>query len=204
MTPNERTSRVLTGVLAVLIIFALGHPFHAASQGGDLVSQGRQALDAGRVDEAIGLFERAVAADAKNPAALAWLGNARVRKAPSVPLLERAGWVNRGFDTLDEAVERFPDAWIVYLVRGMTAVNLPVMFNKTKIAVADLGTVVTMKDRAPQAVPDAVMGSVFLNLGLAEKTSGDRARARATWERGRQLYPTGPEAAAIDRELKGL
>jgi hypothetical protein len=86
----------------------------------------------------------------------------------------------------------------------MTAVNLPVMFNKTKVAVADLGAVVTMKDRAPQAVPDAVMGSVFLNLGLAEKNGGDRARARAAWERGRQLYPTAPEAAAIDRELKGL
>ena len=204
MTGNERALRGLTGVLAVLIILALGHPFHVASQGGDLVTQGRQALDAGRVDDAIALFERAVAADAKNPAALAWLGSARVRKAPGVPLMERAGWVNRGFDTLDEAVERFPDAWIVYLVRGLTAVNLPPMFNKTKVAVADLSAVVAMKDRAPQAVPDAVMGAVFLNLGLAEKSTGDRARARAAWERGRQLYPKAPEAAAIDRELKGL
>ena len=80
MTTNERTLRTLTGVLAVFIIFALGRSFHAASQGSDLVTQGRQALDAGRVDEAIGLFERAVAADAKNPSALAWLGSARVRK----------------------------------------------------------------------------------------------------------------------------
>jgi tetratricopeptide (TPR) repeat protein len=171
MTVNERVLRRVTGLLAVLIIVALGRPFHAASQGGDPVTQGRQALDAGRVDEAIALFERAVAADAKDPAAL---------------------------------VERFPDAWIVYVVRGLTAVNLPAMFNKTRIAVADLGTVVAMKDRAPQAVPDAVMGAVFLNLGLAEKNGGDRARARAVWERARRLYPTALEAAAIDRELKGL
>ena len=91
MTTNEGTLRTLTGVLAVLIIATLGHPFHAASQGSDLVTQGRQALDAGRVDEAIALFERAVAADAKSPSALAWLGSARVRKAPSVPMMERAG-----------------------------------------------------------------------------------------------------------------
>ena len=45
MTTNERTLRTLTGVLAVLIILALGHPFRAASQGSDLVAQGRQALE---------------------------------------------------------------------------------------------------------------------------------------------------------------
>ena len=87
MTTNEGTLRTLTGVLAVLIIATLGHPFHAASQGSDLVTQGRQALDAGRVDEAIALFARAVAADAKSPSALAWLGSARVRKAPSDPTM---------------------------------------------------------------------------------------------------------------------
>jgi tetratricopeptide (TPR) repeat protein len=156
------------------------------------------------VDEAIALFERAVAVDAKSPSALAWLGSARVRKAPSVPMMERAGWVSRGFDTLDEAVERFPEAWIVYLVRGLTAVNLPLMFNKTRVAVDDLGRVVTMKDRAPQVVPDAVMGLVFLNLGLAEKNRGDKDQARTVWEKGRRLYPTSPEAAAIERALKAL
>ena len=204
MTRHERTLRALTGVLAVLITLVLGRPFHAASQSADLVSQGRAALEADRVDEAIALFERAVAADARNPAALTWLGNARVRKAPTVPVMERAGWVNRGFDTLDEAVERFPEAWIVYMVRGLTAVNLPAMFNKTKVAVDDLTRVAAMKDRAPGAVPDAVMGAVFLNLGRAERNGGDRDRARATWERGRRLYPAAPEAAAIERELKAL
>jgi tetratricopeptide (TPR) repeat protein len=204
MTRNERALRAITGVLAVLIILVLGHPFHAEPQGGDPVAQGRQALEAGRVDEAIALLERAVAADPKNPAALAWLGNARVRKASGAPLMERAGWVNRGFDTLDEAVERFPDAWIVYLVRGLTAVNLPPMFNKTKIAIDDLGRVVAMKDRAPQAVPDAVMGPAFLNLGLAYKHGGDREQARVVWEKGRRLYPAAPEASAIERELKAL
>jgi hypothetical protein len=78
------------------------------------------------------------------------------------------------------------------------------MFNKTTVAIDDLGRVVTMKDRAPQAVPDVVMGLVFLNLGLAEKNSGDKDQARAVWEKGWRLYPTSPEASAIERALKAL
>jgi len=61
-----------------------------------------------------------------------------------------------------------------------------------------------MKDRTPQAVPDAVMAPAYLNLGLAYKQSGDRQQARAVWEKGRRLYPSAPEASAIERELKGL
>ena len=190
MTTNERTLRTLTGVLAVLIIAALGHPFHAASQDSDLVAQGRQALDAGRVDEAIALFERAVAADAKSPAR--WPGSAApgCARRRSVPMMERAGWVSRGFDTLDEAVERFPEAWIVYLVRGLTAVNLPADVQQDQGRGRRPRPVVAMKDRAPQVVPDAVMGAVFLNLGLAEKnTRGHGPRRAPCGRRAGALYP---------------
>ncbi len=78
------------------------------------------------------------------------------------------------------------------------------MFNKTELAVKDLGTVVAMKERRPDTVPDGVMPLVYLNLGLAQKKAGRPADARIAWEKGRRLYPAAPEAAAIDRELKGL
>ena len=174
------------------------------AQAVDLVTQGRQALDADRIDDAIALLEKAVSAEPKNPAALAWLGSAQVRKAGKVPQMEAAGWVKRGFDVLDEAVERFPDTSVVYVMRGITAVRVPELFRKTELAVKDLSTVVTMKERAPQSVPDAVMPNVYLNLGLAHKKAGRPAEARATWEKGKHLYPTAPEAAAFDRELKAL
>jgi hypothetical protein len=178
MTTTERRARTLGGFLAVLIALTVAVPHHAQPQAADLVTQGRRALDADRIDEAIGLFGRAAAADAGNAATLAALGSARVRKARAAPLMERAGWVSKGLDSLDEAVERFPDAWIVYLVRGSTSVNLPPMFNKAGQAATDLGAVAAMKDRQPGAV--------------------------AAWEKGRRLYPGAPEAAAIDRELRGL
>src|SRR2546430_17505670 len=109
---------------------------------------------------AIALFDRAVAADPKSAAALAWRGSAQVRKAGRVPGMEAAGWVKRGFDALDEAVERFPDAFVVYVVRGTTAGRVPEMFRKTDVAVKDLSTVVAMKERQPQAAPEGGDGAV--------------------------------------------
>jgi tetratricopeptide (TPR) repeat protein len=190
--------------IAVLCVLAVLRPDHVEAQTADLVVQGRQALDADRPDDAIALFEKAVAADPKSPAALAWLGSAQVRKAARVGDLEAAGWVKRGFDTLDEAVERFPGAFIVYLVRGLTATNVPDLFHKAPVAVQDLGKLVTMRDGSAQAVPETVMPTVYLNLGLAHKRNRQPAEARAAWEKGRRLYPSAPEAQAIERELRSL
>ena len=196
--------RHLGAVLAVASLVGIWQPDSLEAQAVDLVSQGRQALEADRVDEAIALLEKAVSAEPKNPAALAWLGSAQVRKAGKVQGMEAAGWVKRGFDAMDEAVERFPDAFVVYVVRGSTAGRVPPMFSKTELAVKDLSTVVAMKERKAEAVPDTVMPLVYLNLGLAQKKAGRPVEARAAWEKGKRLYPGAPETAAIEHELKGL
>jgi tetratricopeptide (TPR) repeat protein len=187
---------------AVLCVLAVVRPDHVEPQTLDLVAQGRQALEANRPDDAIALFEQAVAADTENPAALAWLGSAQVRKAARLGGTQAAGWVKRGFDTLDEAVERFPDAFVVYVVRGGTAARVPDFFRKGDVAVKDLSRVIAMKDARPETVPDAVMPTVYLNLGLAYKKAGQPATARTTWEKATRLYPMAPEAAAIERELR--
>jgi len=165
---------------------------------------GRRALDAGRFDDALAVLERAVAADASDPAALAWLGSAQVRKAGTASLMDRAGWVRKGFNTLDEAVERFPKAFVVYLVRGITATNVPDFFRKGEVAVQDLRAVLDMRDRDPATVPDAAMPVVYLSLGRAYKKAGKTAEARAVWERGRRAHPGAPETPAIDAELRRL
>ena len=189
---------------AVLCVLAMVRPDHVEPQTFDLVAQGRQALEADRPDDAIALFEKAIAAEPNNPAALAGLGSAQVRKAARVGRMEAAGWVKRGFATLDEAVERFPDAFVVYVVRGGTAARVPDLFRKSEVAVKDLTRVIAMRDAHPQTVPDAVMPTVYLNLGLAYKKAGQPATARATWEKAKSLYPTAPETAAIERELRSL
>src|SRR2546425_1149344 len=82
--------------------------------------------------------------------------------------------------------------------------RVPDLFRKADVAVKDLRTVVAMKDAQPQAVPDGVMPAVYLNLGLAFKKTGQPGAARAAWEKAKALYPAAPEAAAMDKELRGL
>ncbi len=189
---------------AIAVAITVGFPKYSEAQTPDLVAQGRQALAAEKFDEALATLEQAVAADSKNPAALAWLGNAQVRKTASVPLFERPNWVKKGMDTLDQAVERFPNDWVVYLVRGSTAARLPAMFAKGSRAVKDLNTVIAMREKNPAAVPDGAMATAYLNLGFAHKQNGELPEARAAWEKGKKLYPQAPEAAAIDKELGSL
>lgn len=205
MTPTSRSIRHLGGAVAALAFFTTIWPADRAEpQATDLVVQGRQALDADKADEAITIFEKAVASHPKDPAALAWLGSAQVRKARTAPIFDRPGWVRKGFNTLDEAVERFPNAFIVYMVRGTTASGVPDLFRKAPVAITDLSTVIAMREKDPKAVPDSVMPSVYLHLGVAYKKNGQSDHARAAWEQGRTLYPSAPETPAIEKELRSL
>ena len=116
---RTRHTIVRRGVTAVIVgCLTAWHPALAEPQSADLVAQAGQVLDAGRVDDAIAMFEKAVAADPNDPAALVWLGSAQVRKAREASMLAAAEWVNKGFTTMDQAVERFPGAFIMYVVRG--------------------------------------------------------------------------------------
>ena len=102
----QRTLRGFAGALAALAIVTAWPLSHADSQVTDLIAQARQALAAGRPDDAIAYLEKAVTADPKNPAALAWLGSAQVQKARAVPLFDRPGWMKKGFNTQASAMEK--------------------------------------------------------------------------------------------------
>ena len=76
MTSHRR----LAAALAVVLFLGIWRPDSIEPQTLDLVAEGRQALDADRIDDAVALFEGAVTADAPTPAALARLGSAQVRE----------------------------------------------------------------------------------------------------------------------------
>jgi tetratricopeptide (TPR) repeat protein len=189
-------------LVSLVLALAAGPLAHA--QFSSLVTQGRQALEAGKIDDALASFQSAVAADPQDAAALAFLGTAQVSKARAVDISEAPDWVKKGFDTLDGAVERFPDNFVVYVNRGAAGARVPAMFRKGDVAVKDLDRVVAMKAQRPEAVPDAVMPSVYLSLGLAYKTLGRASDARAAWEKAKTLSPSAREGQMIDQELQGL
>ncbi|PYM06696.1 MAG: hypothetical protein DMD82_07820 [Candidatus Rokuibacteriota bacterium] len=187
MNRTRRTMRKVAVTAGAMLCLAVWHPAHVEPQTSDLVAQAKQALDAGRVDDALAMLEKAVAADPNDPAALAWLGSAQVRKARDVSMVAASGWVKKGF--------------IVYVVRGITATRVPDFFRKAPVAVQDLSAIVAMKQRDPASVPDAVMPSVYLHLGRAYKKNDQRAEARAAWEKGKTAYPDAAETQTIDKEL---
>jgi tetratricopeptide (TPR) repeat protein len=197
-------ARYLGRVIATVVLVVACVPDLGAAQTADAVTQARQALAADQVDEAIVILERAVNAAPDDPDALAWLGSAQVRKARAVSMFEAPGWVKTGFDTMDQAVRRFPTAFVVYMVRGITATRVPDFFGKTAGAIQDLSTVVTMKEKDPASVPDAAMPLVYLHLGRAYEKNDQTTEARAAWEKGKRLFPAAAEAQAIDRELQRL
>ena len=202
MNLTRRTIRRLGVTAGIVVCLAAWHPPRVEPQAADLVAQAGQLLDAGRVDDALAMFEKAVAADPNDPAALVWLGSAQVRKAREASMLAAAGWVNKGFTTMDQAVARFPGAFIVYVVRGITATRVPDFFRKAPVAVQDLHSIVAMKQKDPASVPDVVMPSVYLHLGRAYKKNDQPAEARAAWEKGKRAYPDAAETPAIDKELQ--
>jgi tetratricopeptide (TPR) repeat protein len=174
------------------------------ADGRALVELARAYADGGRIAEGLKLLERAVALDSKDPAARAWLGSVQVRMARTT---EDPGaqlqWVKTGTRTLDEAVEEFPTVPIVYLVRGVTGVQLPDRFRRYRLAIRDFTTLLEWHAKGTPAVPEAQLPLVYLSLGRAYRLNDQEAEARATWEKGRRLHPQAPEARLMDKALNG-
>jgi tetratricopeptide (TPR) repeat protein len=170
-----------------------------------LVALGRLYAETGRIPDGLKLLERAVSVAPHDPAARVWLGSVQTQMARTTDDLgARLQWAKRGMKTMDEAVEEFPTMAVVYLVRGINGVRLPEQFRRYALATQDLNRVLELKAQDATAVTDASMPLVYLHLGLAYKKNNQRGEARATWERGRQLYPQAKEAALIDKELRDL
>jgi tetratricopeptide (TPR) repeat protein len=170
-----------------------------------IVALGRLYAETGRITDGLKLLEKAVAIAPHDPAARVWLGSVQTQMARTTEDLgERQQWAKKGMKTMDEAVEDFPTTAVVYIVRGINGVRLPDQFRRYLLAIQDFNKVLELKAQDPVMVSDEPMPLVYLNLGLAYKKNNQKAEARATWERGRQLYPQAKEAALIDKELHDL
>ena len=170
-----------------------------------LVALGRIYAETGKIPDGLKLLERAVAIAPSDPSARVWLGSVQVQMTRTTEDLgERLQWVKKGTKTLDEAVEDFPGMAVVYIVRGSTGVRIPDQFRRYVLSIQDFTKVLELQAKDPAAVPDEPMPLVYLNLGLAYKKNNQKAEARATWEKGRQLYPQAREAALIEKELNDL
>lgn len=170
-----------------------------------LVALGRLYAEIGKIPDGLKLLERAVTIAPNDPAARVWLGSVQVQMTRTTEDLgERLQWVKKGTRTMDEAAEDFPNMAVVYIVRGIAGVRIPDQFRRYILSIQDLNRVLELKTQDSAAVPDEPLPLVYLNLGLAYKKNNQKAEARATWEKGRQLYPQAREAGLIEKELNDL
>ena len=102
--------------------------------------------------------------------------------------------VDRLLDTMDSAVVRFPGAFIVYVVRGITATRVPDFFGKMPVAVQDLRAVVTMKETNPASVPEPEPEPVVAAPPPEQRAWNGRSPGEAATPRKQ------PEQAGSDRE----
>jgi tetratricopeptide (TPR) repeat protein len=200
MKPTSRSA-----LLAVALALAA---FDAAAQTpkatNPLTIKGWETLNAGKVDEGLAMLQKAAQSGPSDPFTLAWLGVALVRKGGIVEPAEAPAWVKKGFNSMDEAVESFPNIYVGYLSRGTAAIKVPDIFKKAPAGIEDLQHIVAMKEKDPKSVPDSDMPNVYLNLGIGYKKTGHADQARATWEKAKKLYPSDPAMANIDKELRTL
>lgn len=111
------------------------------------------------------------------PLFLALEGLFQARVAGQVPLFRRVAWVNEAIAKLDRAVSQEPG--LARYFRGLVLAELPAMFGKADVAVADLEWVLQNKERFPLGL----RRSVYRSLARVYKTLGRETEAKAALDR---------------------
>ena len=100
----------------------------------------------------------------------------------------------KGIALMDEAAAAAPNDAKVLLLRAVTEEALPVFLGRRKAAREQLNELVALLEKDPLKLSPADQQLLYLNAGEAAQRAGEKARARALWERGL--------AIAADAKLK--
>lgn len=127
------------------------------------------------VDEAIGRLESLVEDEPDNELARAYLGSAYTIKARDAALWNKRGWVERGVETIDTAVEAAPEDPRVRLVRAINAYNLPQRVGRYELAAEDFAILLDALREEHPAIDSVLERAVYFHAGafaLKEREDG--------------------------------
>jgi tetratricopeptide (TPR) repeat protein len=147
-------------------------------------------------DRPIKFFERLVASNPSAPNANLNYGLAYVDKLPCLDALTRITAANTALSQFTKSLELRP-AWITYYTRGTSYLFWPKFFNRAKLGVADLETVLKMQSAGPKR---AYQAHTWVALGDGYWKMNDLEKARSTWTDGLKEFPDTP--ALKDRLAK--
>ncbi len=160
--------------------------------------------DRDALGRASAMFTELHEAEPDNPKVMAYMGSVVLVDArDSVPLPTLLPQVHRGLELLDRAKAAAPDDLEVRVVRGLTLINVPGMFNRRQEAEADLSWSVARIDRGVETgrLDHRAAASVLFNQGKVLEQQGQSEAARAMWQRAVAMAPGSVSGQSAARRL---
>ncbi len=133
--------------------------------------------DAEAVDQAIDHFEKTLDAAPDNALVRAYLGSTYTLKARDAAVWNKGRWVERGLDTLDEAVATAPGHPRVRLLRAATAYNLPRVVGRYDTAREDFAILLDAIAERPDTFAPELKREIYFHTGAFALKEGEDERA---------------------------
>jgi len=136
-------------------------------------------------------FFAALAERGPTEAVLLNLSLAYVDQLPGKNLLRQGHLSTRSQRTVERIIERDPDYWVAWYIRGINNLYWPDWFRKAPLAREYLAEAVAIHQRqtpVEQSVND-MYALGYLALGDAHALLDEPAKARQSWQQGRRAYP---------------
>ena len=164
----------------------------------ELLKAAIKSHDEDRIDEGVAQLQLYLERAPEDPEGNAYYGSILTKKAKNADgNVEKVKWVKKGFQALDESVLRFPDAYVVYLVRGINGVSVPAMFERFRMANLDFEKLLEMRKADPKKVPDSVMPLILFHQAQALDLDGKGDAAKLVRQRLVAEYPASAEAKKV-------
>ncbi len=148
----------------------------------------RAVIRSGEYDRALRFFGSLVAAHPGAANAHLNYGFCYVDKIPAAGSITQVILANSALTQFSRSIDVRP-SWIAYYTRGASYLFWPKIFGRVSLGIADLEEALRIQQREPKRSYHA---RTFVALGDGYWKADDTARARTTWQQGRQAFPGHP------------
>lgn len=194
-------NRLFCGLLA-LILGASSASGAEQERIADLYARGL-AGDEKAVIDCIAALEARLTTQPDDQLARVYLGSAWTLRSRDLSISPgKLSALRKGIALMDEAAAAAPNDAKVLLLRAVTEEALPVFLGRRKAAREQLNELVALLEKDPLKLSPADQQLLYLNAGEAAQRAGEKARARALWERGLAIAADAKLKAEIHTALK--
>ncbi|MEM7052657.1 MAG: FG-GAP-like repeat-containing protein [Acidobacteriota bacterium] len=155
----------------------------------------QEAVTYGAFDRAVDFFEDFVDERPQDDWVRFELHSAYIDKLPTcgglAAIVCKGTLARKALDQADYLIEKYPDHWPAYYMRGLNHLHWPRGLRHSDDAAEDLERAIELAETsADEAEEQRILSWVALGDALAK--DGRVAEAREAWQEGFRLYPVGP------------